>query len=223
MIFKTPYSVPISLIDTALKNIPSDQYKFTLNKPTGSFFYDPWIIKEDLKNTVWEEIYKTLPESLGEARLICLEGGKQYQSHADIDDRYHLNLSGDSCFLVDLRSLEMHATTKDGVWYEMNAGVKHSAINFGNKYRYQIVVRKLLIAGNIKNKRRVVIRNSQVDPDDARYYFDDVISPWLNDANKRMVLANFSFNENTVSFDIEDKELPDLSSLFNDFFQVEIK
>lgn len=223
MISKTEFCVDISLIDLALDNIPSSDLKITINEPTGSFFYDPWKIKDEFKNSVWEKIYNSLPYALGETRIICLEGGKQYTGHADIDDRYHLNLSGKSCYLADLDNAAIYPTVKDGIWYEMDAGIRHSAINFSNKYRYQLVARKLLNRSNLKNKRKVRIEYYNVDPDDARYYFDDVISPWLNRANKRSVIDNFEYTKSAVCFEIEENEIADLMPLFNEYFTVEIK
>jgi hypothetical protein len=223
MITKTEFSVDISLIDLALDSIPSDSLKFAINEPTGRFFYDPWRLKNELKGSVWEKLYNSLPSNLGETRIICLEGGKLYSSHADIDDRYHLNLSGNSCYLADLDNAQIYPTIKDGVWYEMNAGVRHSAINFSNRHRYQIVARKLLNSVELKDKRSVKIRYSNIDPDDARYYFDDVISPWLNRANKRSVINNFEYSNSAVSFEIEEHELKNLKSLLNEYFMVEVE
>jgi hypothetical protein len=223
MITKTEFSVDISLIDLALDSIPSDNLKFSINEPTGRFFYDPWQLKDELKGSVWEKLYNSLPKNLGETRIICLEGGKLYSSHADIDDRYHLNLSGNSCYLADLDNAEIYPTIRDGIWYEMDAGVRHSAINFSNRYRYQVVARKLLNSVELKDKRSVKIRYSNIDPDDARYYFDDAISPWLNRANKRSVINNFEYSNSAVSFEIEEHELKNLKSLLNEYFMVEVK
>jgi hypothetical protein len=223
MLTKTKFAVDVSLIDRALETIPSDDFKFTINEPTGDFFYDPWKIKEEFRGLAWEHLYNSLPTALGETRIIRLEGGKQYLSHADIDDRFHLNLSGNCCYLIDLDKSLMHATEKNGIWYEMDAGIRHSAVNFSNRYRYQLVARKLLNRPKLKNPRRIKISHSVVDPDDARYYFDDVISPWLNRANKRSVINNFSYSDGTVSFDIENTELRDLIPLFNEYFVIELQ
>ena len=223
MLSKTNFLVDISLIDAALNNIPSDDFKFTINEPTGNFFYDPWKIKPEFQGSIWERLYDSLPVILGETRIIRLEGGKQYLGHADIDDRYHLNLSGDRCYLIDLDNSLMYATNKDGIWYEMNAGIRHSAVNFGNRYRYQLVARKLLIRSKLQNRRRVKVIHSDIDPDDARFYFDDIISPWLNRVNKELMIDNFAYDKGIVSFDIEEKKLSDLLSLVNQYFIVDIE
>ncbi|MEY4332579.1 MAG: hypothetical protein RLZZ196_1317, partial [Bacteroidota bacterium] len=119
MISKTPYKVPIDFINEAAKSIPSKDFKFSLNEPTGNFFYDPWKLKDEFIGTVWEKIYNSLPMEKGEARIIKLESGKSYVSHADIDDRWHLHIHGERCFLNDLDDLKMYPLMLDGVWYDM--------------------------------------------------------------------------------------------------------
>lgn len=223
MITKTQFCVDISLIESALQCLPSKDFKFTINKPTGDFFYDPWEIKNELKGSVWEQLYNSLPLQLGQTRIICLEGRQQYMSHADIDDRYHLNLSGESCYLTDLDNDKLYKTKKDGTWYEMDAGIRHSAVNFSPRYRYQLVARKLLNKTILKNKKNIIIKYHDTDLEDARYYFDNSISQWLNRANKRLVLNNFNYCESSVSFETEETEIESLISLCNKKFILEIK
>lgn len=202
MLSKTDHTVPLSLIEEALENLPSVDGKFCINEPIGNFFYDPWRIKDEFVGTVWETIYNSLPYNKGEARIIKLEGGECYISHADIDDRWHLNLSGIKCYLTDLDRLKMHALEQDGIWYSMDAGNRHTASNFGNRIRYQLVVRQLLIRHNFKNTLTITVKaKPEVNSEDARFIFDDVISPWLNAANKLATITNFSFNNGTVSFE----------------------
>jgi hypothetical protein len=223
MISKTPYSVDVNIIDLAINNIPSDEFRLTINSPTGRFFYDPWKLKDEFKNTVWERVYNSLPLTVGEARIIKLESGKNYISHADIDDRYHLNLTGVNCYLIDLDKGELHQTIKDGIWYEMNASVRHSAINFGNRYRYQLVMRKLLNSNVLKKSKNIKIRSLIVDLDEARYCFDDQISPWLNRANKRGIINNFSYVNNEVSFSINENYITELKDNTSEHFLIIIE
>ena len=208
MINATSYRVPLEDIEEAQNNIPSDSFKFCLNEPTGNFFYDSWQLKKDLIGTVWEKIYNSLPVQKGEARLIKLEGGESYASHADIDDRYHLNIAGVKCYLTDLDNLKMHPLTTDGIWYNMDAGRRQTASNFGNRTRYQLVVRHLLTKNTIIDPVKIlVVPVEGVDPDDARFVFDDVVSPWLNSANKSGTINEFSFHKDYVSFVISEKVL----------------
>lgn len=203
MIVKTQYVVPKTLLQEATKNIPSDEFKFCLNSPTGNFFYDPWELKKEFYGTVWEELYNSLPTVKGEARLIKLNGGESYISHADIDDRWHLNLSGIKCFLINLDGLKMYPLMQDGIWYEMDAGNKHTASNFGNTIRYQLVVRNLLKQNKLVDPIKLTIKfKNGVDLNTARFLFDDTVSPWLNLANKQGCISDFSYNSNIVSFNI---------------------
>lgn len=221
MIRTTQYYVPISLIAEAAKNIPSDEFKFSLNTPTGNFFYDAWELKPELHGTIWEKLYNSLPTIKGEARLIKLKGGESYISHSDIDDRWHLNIAGVKCFLTDLDDLKMYPLKQDGIWYNMDAGKRHTASNFGNRIRYQLVVRQLLKKNEIEDPITISIRARQeVDPDDARFLFDDVISPWLNYANKLETIANFSYQDGNVSFDISKRMLKTLENLLPEEFEI---
>jgi hypothetical protein len=107
MLHKIPFTVPTDLIDIVVSKIDGTD-TITINQPTGDFFYDDWELKSEYKDTAIEHIYSSLPKRKGEARIISLSGGEAYSSHADIDDRYHLNLSGDRSFLIDLDNRTMH-------------------------------------------------------------------------------------------------------------------
>lgn len=214
MLAKTNFNIDVSLLDEAIAQLPDGDFRVPINKPTGNFFYDPWELKPEFIGTIWEKIYNTLPVPKGEARIIKLNGGDSYISHADIDDRYHLNIAGLKSFLVDLDNNIMHETIKDGIWYTMNAGRRHTAVNFGNRIRYQLVVRHLLNNSEILDPVNVTIISKEgIDKDDARFIFDDVISPWLNFANKLGNINNFSYSNNIINFNISKKELHNLKEI----------
>jgi hypothetical protein len=203
MISQTVYSVPKNLIQEAIKSYHQfKNNKIALNKPTGNFFYDPWVIKEEFKNTIWEELLDTLPIEYGEARVIILKNGTCYQSHADIDDRYHLNLLGNYSYLIDLDKIEMFKTTCDYKWYTMDTGKLHTAVNFGEIDRVQLVVRHLLKKNILNNP--ISVELVCIDDHLARYYFDETVSKWLNKHNKDKKITNFSYNNTIVKFDIEN-------------------
>lgn len=191
--------------------------KTILNKPTGDFFYDPWIIKDEYKGTMWEEILSTLPEQQGEARIIVMEPGTTYMAHSDIDDRWHLNLQGNESYLIDLDNLDMHCLQKDGYWYTMDAGRKHVASNFGSVDRIQLVVRQLLKPTVEKDLVEVTISPTK-EKFDYRYQFDKHISPWLNKANKEGVMKDFAHNGSSVSFKVVKEALKDL--ILTDDFKI---
>lgn len=214
MLIKTDYSVSRSL----LGSISFDMFrtiKTAINQPTGDFFYDSWTIKEEFRNTVFEQLLRCLPENIGEARVIVLESERCYTKHADIDDRYHLNLHGDQGFLIDLESNTMYYSVQDGCWYLMDAGILHTAASFGEHKRIQLVVRKLLLRNQLVNPVTVSITTAGVNP---RYKFDNILSPWLNKANKNNTITNFQYQDNTVKFDIEKNHLSDLKNKCLDNF-----
>jgi hypothetical protein len=208
MLVKTEYKIPLSLIDECLEVINRSK-QLILNKPTGDFFYDPWQIKEEYKNSVWENLLNSLPIDIGQARIINLQSGTCYFKHADIDDRYHLNLSGDCGYLIDLENEKLYNLEADGFWYDMNAGILHSAVSFGKFDRSQIVVRKLLNRSNIDDPVMISITSNSSYP---RYDFDNLISPWLNLSNKNKTITdfNYDFELMKVSFKIGKKDINNL-------------
>jgi len=200
-----------------LKNISFDQSedKMVLNKTTGNFFYDPWVIKDEYKGTVWQEILESLPLPQGEARLIRMKPGTTYMAHSDIDDRWHLNLQGEESYLIDLDNLDMHKLEKDGYWYRMDAGKKHVASNFGSIDRVQLVVRQLLTE-TVETDLVTVTITPRNETHDYRFQFDKYVSPWLNRANKKGIMKDFAHNGSKVTFKIVFSELENLK-LTSDF------
>lgn len=213
MIFPTIHLVAKPLIDEALLSLPSEGFKVALNKPSGDFFYDPWIIKDEFKGTIWEKILTTLGnDRMGEARIINLDIKTCYTMHADIDDRWHLSFKDSQTYLVDLDEQKMYNTNK-GMWYFMDAGKLHSAVNFSDEPRYQLVVRKLLAHNELKNRLTVTVALKNV-PNNFRYILDTVISPWLNVSVKNSILDNFKvIDEKNFKFDLEKSEIENFKSL----------
>lgn len=209
MIHKTDHTAYFNDLDLSSFN----DMKTSLNEPTGDFFYDPWIIKSEYKETVWEEILDSLDIDKGEARIINLEYGKCYMSHSDIDDRYHLNLQGLNSFLIDLDTQTMYPTLCDKIWYEMDTGKRHSAVNFGDVNRYQLVVRKLLQKNNLVDpvKIKFTIKNPVFN---LRYIFDNTVSVWLNQANKAGVITDFQRSSETeICLIIEQDKIQELQDV----------
>lgn len=198
MLQKTDFNVDKSILPICAGY--AQDGKLVLNRATGNFFYDPWEILPDFKNTSIETALNALPFPIGEARLVKLEPGKCYFAHADIDDRYHLNLSGTYCTLHDFEYNVSYPLTQDGVWYEMDAGKIHTAINAGEYSRVQLLVRKLLPLTKLINPVSFYIR---VSGENSRYRFDNALSPWLNNAVKRGIINNFDVAGASVYFDIE--------------------
>lgn len=222
MINKTPYAVPLNLIDLAKESASFDSFRHSINQPTGDFFYDPWVIKDEFKDTVWDDILKTLPYSIGEARIIVLNQNDCYSSHSDIDDRWHLNINSKVAYLINLDAKKMFELNTDGFWYIMDAGVRHTAVNFGNRPRVQLVVRKLLHRSQRTDLVNITIQTRLTDLDDARYEFDNTISPFLNKVNKEESINNFFYNKQFVSVDIGPEYLKELTEISGNDFGVKI-
>ena len=210
MLQRTEYKVKIPKL-----NVNFEDFKTTLNQPTGNFFYDPWEIKSEYKGTVWEKLLKSLLEKHGEARVIVMQPGTTYMAHADIDNRWHLSLQGEQSYLLDLENLDMHFLEQNGYWYYMDAGRLHSASNYGSIPRVQLVVRELLTATDNTDLIKVTIKPA-AQQHDYRYKFDSVVSPWLNKANQNKIIKDFTVRDDVVSFKTSIAELSDLK-LTKDF------
>tara|TARA_R110000782_G_scaffold64196_3_gene131030 strand:- start:6451 stop:7173 length:723 start_codon:yes stop_codon:yes gene_type:complete len=216
MLTATPYLVNQNLLKTCSQYAQSG--KLVLNNPTGKFFYDAWAIKDEYKNTAVENVLNALPFPIGEARLVSLESGNCYFAHSDIDDRYHLNLTGTYSTLVDLEDRQTFWLQPDGVWYEMDAGKIHTAVNAGEHARIQLLVRKLLPLTVLKDPVNMFIRLSGKN---ARYRFDNTLSPWLNRAVKRGIVSNFEINLASVYFDIEKENITECVAITPGQFRYE--
>lgn len=221
MLTKTEHQIDTFIIEQAIQNCPQNIFKYPINQPTGNFFYDPWELKPEFQNTEWEIIYNSLLGDKGEARIITLESGNNYYSHADIDDRWHLSLDGNQSYLIDLSTLKMVETHRDGIWYSMDAGQLHTAANFGQIPRRQLVVRKLLTRNILKNPIQLSITKIK-DAFDYRYQFDHKVSPWLNFANKQGLITDFHYSNDIVFLTIEEDCLKELTSLLGDYFGAKI-
>jgi hypothetical protein len=201
MLKATEFAVDTELVTECSSLVHSFKgFKTSINEPTKNFFYDPWIVKEQYQGTAFEKILNKLPFSIGEARIIALSPMHCYTQHADIDDRYHLNISGNGGYLLDLVDNKIYPTVNDGIWYLMDTGRLHTAVSCGEKIRYQLVVRKLLTRNRLQDPLNVQI---YLEGENPRFSFDNHVSPWLNYANKKSILTNFSVIKNKVSFFLE--------------------
>jgi hypothetical protein len=213
MIQPTPYTVDAKLLSACAEYTAEE--KLRLNTATGNFFYDPWILNDEFKGTSIETVLSALPFPVGQARLIKLDPGTCYFSHSDIDDRYHLNLTGTYCNLTDLENQQSYYLQPDGIWYEMDAGKIHTAINAGEYPRIQLVVRKLLTVNALTKCINVCI---QVKGENARYRFDNIISPWLNRAVKAGLISNFETSGASVYFDMASHLVTDFNKIVPEQF-----
>jgi len=220
MLEATQFAVDTDLVTecSSLVHLFTD-FKTAINEPTGNFFYDPWTVKEQYRGTAFEKILNKLPFSIGEARIIALSPMHCYTQHADIDDRYHLNIAGDAGYLLDLVDNKIYPTVNDGIWYLVDTGRLHTAVSCGEKIRYQLVVRKLLTRNRLRDPVNVQI---YLEGENPRFSFDNHVSPWLNYANKKGLLTNFSIIGDGVSFQTEKKSLSYLKTIIPTNCRLEI-
>ena len=220
MITKQIWVCPEGLIEQALKEHPVTGEDTVLNEPTGDFFYDRWEIKDLYKDTVWQQVLDTMPMSIGQARIIKLEPGESYMAHADIDNRYHLNLSGEQAYLIDLDEKVMYECVRDNRWAHMDASRIHAATNYGSIPRLQLVVREPL-----RNSRQLTdLVSISIEPaykqHDFRYKFDKIFSPFLNRDNQKYKLADFAHTEFSLTFKLERELLEKFKQLITPEFKV---
>lgn len=221
MLSATAYTLDLASIKEAVDAVPTDQFKFTLNQPTGDFFNDPWEIKPNYKGTIWETVLNSLPVDQGEARIVVLKPGTCYFCHADADDRWHLNLQSQHGYLIDIEDSIMCPLFTDGIWYHMNAGKLHTAVNFGSIDRIQLVVRQLLTRHKLNDPVTIKIA-LKTDVFNFRYQFDNTISAWLNLANKQGTINNFKFINDEVTFDVERTLLDSLYKIVPNIFEIAV-
>jgi hypothetical protein len=157
-----------------------DKNRAKINIPTGHWLHDPYVINDTWKGSAFEQLLLSLPWPIGEARLIKLEPGTCYRSHSDIDDRYHLNLTGNQyCHLIDLEDQRMYQLVSDGKFYKMNAGKIHTAVNFGSTPRIQLVIRVPIPKIDSPSMVKIKIKGTEI-PSDFRYQFDQYMSPVIS-------------------------------------------
>ena len=191
-----------------VKHLPEG--KNVLNQPTGNFFYDAWEVLPEYKGTAIEDLLKQLPDH-GEARVIVMKPGESYSAHADIDDRYHVTLDAEQSFLHDIENEVMFPTQADDCVYLMNAGLLHSASNYGYKNRYQLVIRKRLKNNKEIYDPRQVLMTVKNPVYNMRYLFDSSFSRMLNRFVKEGKVNNFArINETTVKFLCENDSITEI-------------
>ena len=219
MITKQIFTCPEGLIEQALKEHPITE-SIVLNEPTGDFFYDKWMIKEFYKGTIWQQVLDTMPMSIGQARIIKMAPGESYMAHADIDNRWHLNLTGEQSYLVDLDEKIMYECERDNRWAYMDASRIHAATNYGSIPRLQLVVREPLR----RSRQPVDLVGISMEPayeqNDFRYKFDKIFSPFLNRANWANKLSDFAHTTFTLSFKLERELLEEFKQLITPEFKV---
>lgn len=188
-----------------------DKNRCDLNSPLGHWLYDPYEIKEKWKDTAFEELLESIPYPVGEARLMRLSYGNCYSSHADIDDRLHLNLvSNDQSYLIDLTDQRLYPLVTDNKLYYMDGGRLHTATNFGSTDRIQLVIRVPLkrYTGDDFITRKIQFTNPVFN---LRYILDNYVSPYINRAIKNGDIGYFNpISDTDIEFHLRPNALDEL-------------
>jgi hypothetical protein len=107
----------------------------------------------------------------------------------------------------------MYRLEQDGIWYNMDASLLHTAANFGRRARVQLVVRQLLKQNKLEDPMEVALSTTISNTDDARFIFDNHVSPWLNTANKNGFINNFTQSSIGVKFNLERTRIDSLKDI----------
>lgn len=220
MITKQIWICPDGLIKQALKEYPVTGENTVLNDPTGDFFYDRWAIRDLYKGTIWQQVLDTIPMPIGQARIIKLKPGESYMAHADIDNRWHLSLTGEQAYLIDLDNKVMHECVKDNRWAYMDASRTHAATNYGSIPRLQLVVREPLKRSRQPVDLVSIVMEQAYEQHDFRYKFDKIFSPFLNRANQKYKLADFAHTTFCLTFKLERELFDEFKQLLTLEFKV---
>jgi hypothetical protein len=203
------HAIDVSALVECLSDVEwNDANRANLNHPTGHWLYDPYEINEEWRGTPFEELLLELEQySIGEARLIKLDPGTCYCSHADIDDRVHLNLlSNSQCYLIDLSSSKMHKLEADGKLYHMDGGRIHTAANFGSSERVQLVARIRLTDYEIADFKRVELVFTD-RPYDLRYNIDNSVSVLMSRLIKEKNMKFIEYAADRIIVEVNDTAL----------------
>lgn len=188
-----------------------------LNTPKGNWLFDDYEILPQWQGSSFDNFLTNLPFRVGEARLMKLTPGTCYPCHSDLDDRYHLNLtSNDQCYLIDLESHKMHPVKSDGKVYYMNANLLHTAVNFGDVDRVQLVIRKPFERISDQGMTEVSIKflDSKFN---FRYQFDQKMSPIIGMLAKEKNLSWFEpISETQMNIKTTRQGIDLLLKTFND-------
>ena len=203
-----------------LKSVVPSENKI-LSEPTGNFYYDPWIISPSIKNTVYHEVLESLPVKHGQARIFLRPSGTCYNIHGDMENRWHFNLTGEQCYLIDLESFEMFPTVLDGKWYYLDTSILHSTANFGFVPRFQVVIRDLLIHGNIVNPVNITLKGKILNDKLFMEKFHKFYVCYLNKKNKEGHLDNYQPTPTAIHFTIEEQYVSEIESICPNEFIIE--
>lgn len=182
--------------------------RLELNKPTGSFFGDPWETLDDFKNTPIGNLLDSIGP-IGEARLLKLTSAETYTAHADPDDRYHLAIvTNPHSYIVDFDNQNMYHLPVDGKLWRMDTSKIHVAANFGGRDRIHLNVR-LLLPKFDEHKSNVRIKIEGGDFDWKQESYIDIM-PAINRLIKSHHITGFEkINDRELMLNLVDVSVLD--------------
>ena len=102
----------------------------------------------------------------------------------------------------------MHSTDVNDQCYLMDTTCVHTAANFGDCDRIQLVIRLLLNRNRLNTPVRISIQPKLLDqPHNQRLWMDQHILTWLNQANKHLDQCGCDLGDIGTSFDKGIKNL----------------
>ena len=144
MLTKTTLHYNIQAIINQVTELSWNSRSILLNETPGNLLNGPYVVKPEFKGTPLGDLLDSL-DNPGEARLLKLDSGETYTAHTDPDDRLHLSIiSNEFCYLANLEDSTLHRLPIDGYLWNMDTGIRHSAMNLGGVPRIHLNIRKLL-------------------------------------------------------------------------------
>jgi uncharacterized cupin superfamily protein len=178
------------------RDLPHDPHRTsTLAGPiahrTGDAYYDEWLLDDRYRGTELGRLWDTLDRP-GQARVIMQPPGRAYMAHADVDDRYHINLTGSESYLIDLDQGRLHPCRADGRVYRFQASMAHTAANFGNEHRAQLVIKQRLAHNTLTDPVPTMVRlRNRRDYHQGRYGYDLRMLAFIGSGSRLGVITAF--------------------------------
>ena len=111
--------------------------------PDDALEADYSMVTEPFRGTVMEDILKNLPFQYGRTRLMLMRPKSCLSMHADPTRRYHFAVTTNpGCYMASMPGPTgtLHHIPADGMLYELDAHLTHTAVNAGDSDRVHLVI-----------------------------------------------------------------------------------
>ncbi|NQU70428.1 MAG: aspartyl/asparaginyl beta-hydroxylase domain-containing protein [Rhodospirillales bacterium] len=128
---------------TARPDHPEPLYDAVGWLPEDSLEADYSMITEPFRGTVIERILENLPFAYGRTRLMLMRPKSCLSMHADPTRRYHFAITTNpGCYMAGMNGAigTIHHIPADGMLYELDAHLTHTAMNSGDTDRVHLVI-----------------------------------------------------------------------------------